>query len=136
MLEIEERFVGEMIAHALENDSIECCGVLAGTQGQFQKLYRMTNVENSPYRYSWDSKELFQVWREMEGNDWEYRAVYHSHTHSPAYPSETDVRLAGWPEAHYIIISLIDKEDPDVRAFRIVDGTITEEPIQVGGVSQ
>ena len=131
MVRIQKRLHDEMIAHALEDDSIECCGVLAGTTGEFHKLFRMTNVENSPYRFSWDSKELIKVWNEMEDNTWEYRAVYHSHTHSEAYPSSTDVRLAAWPEAHYIIISLMDKENPLVRAFRILDGTISEEELEV-----
>ena len=131
MLQIDKRFMDEMVSHALEDDSMECCGVLAGTQGHFLKLFRMTNVEQSPYRYSWDPKELFRVWKEMEDSAWERRAVYHSHTHSPAYPSETDIRLAGWPEAFYIIISLMDKESPEVQAFRIVEGAVTEEPIQV-----
>ena len=131
MLQIERRFREEMIAHALEDDSIECCGILAGTNGQLHKLYRMTNVENSPYRFSWDSKELIRVWTEMENNGWEHRVVYHSHTHSEAYPSTTDVRLAAWPEAYYVIISLQDKESPVVRAFRIVDGAISEEELQV-----
>ena len=120
-----------MVAHALEDDSVECCGILAGTDGAFRKLYRMTNVENSPYRFSWDSGELIKVWNEMEDNGWEHRAVYHSHTHSEAYPSATDVRLAAWPEAYYIVISLLDKGAPAARAFRIVDGTISEEELQV-----
>ena len=131
MPRIEKRFHDEIIAHALEDDSIECCGVLAGTNGSFHKLFRMTNVENSPYRFSWDSRELIVVWNEMEDNGWEYRAVYHSHTHSEAYPSDTDVRLAAWPEAYYIIVSLMDKDRPALRAFRIVDGTISEEELQV-----
>ena len=131
MLRIEKRLHDEMIAHVLEDDSIELCGVLAGTDGTFHKLYRMTNVENSPYRFSWDSKELITVWNEMEDNGWEHRAVYHSHTHSEAYPSSTDVRLAAWPEAYYIVISLMDKERPTARAFRIVDGEISEEELQV-----
>ena len=131
MPRIERRLHDEMIAHALEDDSIECCGILAGTGSTFHKLYRMTNVENSPYRFSWDSKELIKVWNEMEDMGWEYRAVYHSHTHSEAYPSSTDVRLAAWPEAYYIIVSLMDKESPPTRAFRIVDGTISEEELQV-----
>ena len=131
MLRIERRFYDEMIAHALEDDSIECCGVLAGSDGSFHKLYRMTNVENSPYRFSWDPKELLKVWNEMEDNDWEHRGVYHSHTHSQAYPSATDVRLAAWPDAYYIIVSLEDKESPVVRAFQIVDGAISEEELQV-----
>ena len=131
MVQIPQSFHDEMIAHALDDDSIECCGVLAGTDGRFKKLFRMTNVENSPYRFSWDSKELIKVWNEMEDNGWEHRAVYHSHTHSEAYPSGTDVRLAAWPEAYYIIVSLMDKENPTVRAFRIVDGNISEEELQV-----
>ena len=131
LLRIEKHLRDEMVAHALENDSVECCGVLAGTGGGFLKLFRMTNVENSPYRFSWDSRELINVWREMEDNEWEHRAVYHSHTHSEAYPSSTDVRLAAWPEAYYIIISLMDKKDPSLRAFRILDGSVSEEELQV-----
>ena len=131
MLRLDKRFRDEIIQHALEDDTIECCGVLAGSDGQFAKLFRMTNVENSPYRFSWDSKELINVWREMESNDWEHRAVYHSHTHSEAYPSATDIRLAAWPEAYYVIVSLMNKDNPQVRAFRIVDGEVSEEPIEV-----
>ena len=131
MLEVERGFYEEMVAHALEDDSIECCGVLAGTDGGFQKLFRMTNVENSPYRFSWDSRELIKVWHEMEDNSWEHRAVYHSHTHSEAYPSSTDVRLAAWPEAYYIIVSLLNRERPSVRAFRIIDGSVSEEELKV-----
>ena len=131
MLRIDKRFHDQMVTHALENASIECCGVLAGTEERFLKLFRMTNVENSPYRFSWDSKELITVWNEMEDNNWEHRAVYHSHTHSEAYPSSTDIRLAAWPEAYYIIVSLADKESPVVRAFRILDGSVSEEPVQL-----
>ncbi len=131
MVQVARRYYDEMITHALEDDSIECCGVLAGTGGGFLKLYRMTNVENSPYRFSWDPKELLPVWNDMEDNNWEHRAVYHSHTHSEAYPSSTDVRLAAWPEAYYMIVSLLDKDNPNVRAFRIVDGSISEEPLEV-----
>lgn len=131
MVQVARRFYDEMIAHAREDDTIECCGVLAGTDGSFLKLYRMTNVENSPYRFSWDPKELLPVWNDMEDNNWEHRAVYHSHTHSEAYPSSTDVRLAAWPEAFYMIVSLMDKDNPEVRAFRIVDGTIAEEALEV-----
>ena len=129
MVSIPESFIQEMIAHAHEEFPKECCGVLAGPKGKFLKRFPMTNVDASPYRFSWDHKELFQVWREMEDNDWEHRAVYHSHTHSPAYPSDTDVRLAGWPEAYYVIVSLQDKQNPVVRAFRILDGQVSEEDL-------
>lgn len=128
---IEQRLHEDMVNHALEDDSVECCGVLAGTNGAFIKGFRMTNVDNSPYRFSWDPKELLPVWNEMEDNSWDHRAVYHSHTHSEAYPSSTDIRLAAWPEAYYIIVSLMDKSLPVVRAFRIVDGTVSEEDIEI-----
>ncbi len=131
MLRIQKAHAQEMIAHALEEDPNECCGVLAGSNGRFHKLFRMTNVEHSPYRYSWDSRELFRVWREMEENGWEHRAVYHSHTHSPAYPSATDIRLAAWPDAYYILISLMDKKNPTIRAFRITNGQVTEEELVI-----
>ena len=130
MIEVPKRFHDEMISHALEDDSIECCGVLAGTDGVLHKLFRMTNVDNSPYRFSWDSKELIKVWNEMEDNGWEHRVVYHSHTHSQAYPSDTDIRLAAWPEAYYLIVSLIDMENPVIRAFRILEGNVSEEEIR------
>ena len=129
MVTIPESFVQEMISHANDEFPNECCGVLAGAGTKFFKRFPMTNVDASPYRFSWDHQELFHVWREMEDNDWEHRAVYHSHTHSPAYPSDTDVRLAGWPEAYYVIVSLEDRNNPDVRAFRIIDGQISEEPL-------
>ena len=131
MVEIKKNFAEELIDHAKTEDPIECCGVLAGPNNEFRKVFRMTNVDASPYRFSWDPKELYQVWREMEDNNWNHRAVYHSHTHSPAYPSETDVRLAGWPDAYYIIISLTDKANPIIRAFHIINGAITEEEVSL-----
>ena len=131
MVSIDKRFYDEIIAHALEDNPVECCGVLAGTDSKFHKLYRMTNMENSRFRFSWDSKELIKIWNEMEDSGWEHRAVYHSHTNSEAYPSPTDIRLAAWPEAYYIIVSLADKENPAARAFRIVEGSVSEEELQV-----
>ena len=120
-----------IIAHALEADPNECCGILAGDAGRVVHHYRMTNVEQSPYRYSMDGKELFTVLKELDDNGWELLAIYHSHTHSPAYPSATDVRRVTWPDAHYLLASLMDKANPDLRGFLIVDGQVTEEPIVV-----
>lgn len=131
MLELEKQYVDEMVAHALEDDPNECCGILAGHDGRVAKLYRMTNAEHSPYRYNMDPRELYLTYREIEDNGWDLLAIYHSHTHSPAYPSATDVRLATWPEAVYILVSLTDHDDPSVRAFRIVDGEIAEEELRI-----
>tara|TARA_B100001750_G_C15242962_1_gene463872 strand:- start:63 stop:482 length:420 start_codon:yes stop_codon:yes gene_type:complete len=124
---LPQKFAKEITDHAIKEYPNECCGILAGTKNQFLQLFRMTNVESSPYRFSWDPKELFKAWNTMEDNQWEHRAVYHSHTHSQAYPSDTDVRLAAWPDAFYLIISLADKENPVIRIFQILDGKISEK---------
>lgn len=138
MLTLPKSYIDEMIGHAVEDDPNECCGLLAGKDGEATRLYRMTNVEHSPFRYSMDSKELYLATREMDGGDWSLLAIYHSHTHSEAYPSATDVRLATWPDgnsiwpdAYYILVSLQDKASPVVRAFLIEDGSITEEELRV-----
>jgi proteasome lid subunit RPN8/RPN11 len=140
VLTLAKRHVAEMIAHARQDDPSECCGLLAGRDGQAVELYRMTNVAHSPYRYSMDPKELLRTNREIEDRGWELLAIYHSHTHTEAYPSPTDVRLALWPntreaiwpKVYYILVSLEEKEKPDVRAFRIMDGgSIVEEGLTV-----
>ena len=137
MLNLPRAYVDEIIAHAREDDPNECCGILAGIGSDAHHLYRMTNVEHSPFRYSMDPKELYQTTREMEDHGWEIMAIYHSHTHSQAYPSATDIRLATWPDgasiwpgAYYILVSLEDKANPVVRAFRIEDGIVTEEDLR------
>jgi proteasome lid subunit RPN8/RPN11 len=130
MLTLDRRLIGEMIAHAREDAPNECCGVIAGEDGRAVRLFRATNAEASPYRYSVDAKDLFRIYRECEEQGWSFLAIYHSHTASEAYPSQTDVRLAFWPEAYYVLVSLQHPENPAVRAFRILDGAVTEEEIR------
>ena len=131
MLQLEQRYIDEIIAHALEDDPNECCGILAGQDGRVAKLYRMGNAEQSPYRYSMDPQELYRTYREIDDGGWDVVAIYHSHTHSEAYPSATDVRLATWSDAYYVLVSLLNREEPAVRAFRIEDGTIREEEVRI-----
>lgn len=131
MIEVPTDFADEMIRHAREDAPNECCGVLAASDGRFVKLYRAANADNSPYRYSIDSKELLRIYHEIEDNGWELRGIYHSHTFTEAYPSPTDVRLAGWPDAVYFLVSLQDPESPDLRAYHIRDGKIEEQPLTV-----
>ncbi len=130
-MEIPRELRDAMVSHALEDDPNECCGLLAGKDGKLTGHYRMRNAEASPYRYSMDGKELLSTLREIEDGGAELQVIYHSHTHSPAYPSATDIRLATWPDAYYLLVSLENKDDPDVRAFRIVDGAVTEEPVVI-----
>ena len=100
------------------------------------KTYPMSNVEASPFRFSMDPVELVQVDSEAGENDWELLAIYHSHTGSEAYPSDTDVRIAAgtaglWPDVRYVLVSLMDMNNPGVRIFEISDGRVIEEPLEV-----
>ncbi|MCS7277008.1 MAG: M67 family metallopeptidase [Dehalococcoidia bacterium] len=129
-LRLPKSYLDEMVAHAKAEAPNECCGIIAGSNGHAARLYRCRNAEESPYRYQVDPNDLFRVYRECEQNGWDFLAIYHSHTFSEAYPSPTDVRLAFWPEAYYVLISLKDPEHPVVRAFRIRDGQVQEEEIE------
>lgn len=121
----------EMIQHAREGVPNEICGMLGGKDGRAHRLYRTTNAEPSPVRYVVDPREQLRILREIEAQSWDLVGVYHSHTHSPAYPSRTDVELAYWPDAFYLIVSLMAAEAPEVRAFRIVDGQISEATLDL-----
>ncbi len=121
----------ELIDHALEGRPYEVCGLLAGKDDRVERVYRAANKERSPVRYEIDPKDLIRIFREIDDADLELVGIYHSHTHTDAYPSATDVRLAYYPEAYYVLVSLIDERSPRVRAFRIRDGQISEAPIDV-----
>lgn len=134
MLHVGKRFAAEMIAHAREDDPNECCGILAGNGEAVHRLYRIANTARSPNRYLMDPQEFLNADKDAERNGWEFLAFYHSHTHSPAYPSRTDVRMAldsGWLDVYYVLVSLEDKDCPRVRGFRIGDdGEISEHTLE------
>jgi proteasome lid subunit RPN8/RPN11 len=123
--------VDEIISHAREEMPDECCGLIAAKDGDAVQVFRATNAEASPVRYGLDPHEQYRIMMEIEDRGWSLGAIYHSHTRSPAYPSQTDVNLAFYPEALYLIVSLEDPERPDLRAFRIVDGNIDETEIAI-----
>ncbi len=136
MTQIEKGYIDDMVAHARAELPNECCGILSGKSGRVSKLYRMTNVEASPFRFSMDPREIAEVDMEAGQNGWDLLAIYHSHTRSEAFPSDTDVRLAAgtvglWLEIRYILVSLMDADAPQVRLFRIADGSITEELLEI-----
>ena len=131
MLRLPKAFADEIVAHALEEEPNEACGLLAGEDERIVKLYRVTNAEHSPNRFFMEPGELYRAYREMEDNGWELLAIYHSHPQGQASPSDTDVRLASWPDALYVIVSLLDRDRPVMRAFRIVDDRISEEELQI-----
>ncbi|MCH8064385.1 MAG: M67 family metallopeptidase [Chloroflexi bacterium] len=131
MLTLDRSYVDEMIAHAREDVPNECCGIIAADDGTATKLYRAVNAEASPYRYNVDPKDLLRIYRDLDDRGWDVMVIYHSHTHTEAYPSPTDTSLAAWPDAYYVIVSLEDEANPVVRAFRIMDGEVTEEELKI-----
>ena len=135
MLRIPKPITLDMIDHSQSEDPNECCGILAGKNGTVTKLYRITNTAKSPYRYLMEPQEFLNADKDSESNGSEFLAFYHSHTHSPAYPSQTDVRMAqqsGYFEVYYILVSLEDHDAPQIRAFHIAEsGDIVEEQFAV-----
>jgi len=122
----------EMLEHAREEAPNECCGILGGRGDEAATLYRATNAEASPLRYTLDPNDLFRItFREIPENDEEMLAIYHSHTASPAYPSQTDINLATYPDSIYLILSLAEGEEP-LRGFRIDDGEVSEVELAIG----
>jgi proteasome lid subunit RPN8/RPN11 len=126
MAELDGVLVKEIAEQALREFPNESCGVIAAEAGIPVKVYAMANADASPVTYRLDGREQLRVFEELDERGWELWAIYHSHTHSEAYPSETDVRLAFYPEARYLVLSLLDREEPVLRSFRIEDGEITE----------
>jgi [CysO sulfur-carrier protein]-S-L-cysteine hydrolase len=135
-LTIGRRHLEEMIQHCLEGRPLEACGLLGSANGRVVKVFKMTNAAASPLRYSLDPKEQLAVYRTLDERGWELAGVFHSHTHTDAYPSPTDVRLAS-EDVPYLILSLAH-DDVVVRAFRIAkeswtatEGEVEELPLVV-----
>jgi [CysO sulfur-carrier protein]-S-L-cysteine hydrolase len=131
-MRIAQPLLDEILAHARDDLPNECCGMVGGADGEARTVYRAANAEASPLRYSIDAREQFRLMRAIEEAGEELVAIYHSHTKSPAYPSQTDVNLAGWPDAVYLIASLADEDSPVVKGFWIRDGEIAEAELAVG----
>jgi len=133
VLVIRADLVDAMVAHARRDHPDEACGVLAGPEGSDrpQRHIPMANAERSPTFYRFDSHEQLKVWRSLEEADEAAIVIYHSHTATEAYPSRTDVKLAAEPDAHYVLVSTRDPDQHELRSYRIVDGVVTEEPVEI-----
>ncbi|MFJ4651435.1 Mov34/MPN/PAD-1 family protein [Nocardia sp. NPDC088792] len=133
MLVIRADLVEAMVAHARADHPDEACGVIAGPEGSDrpERFVPMVNAERSPTFYRFDSGEQLKVWRAMDDADEEPVVVYHSHTATEAYPSRTDISYASEPDAHYVLISTRDPEQHEVRSYRIIDGQVQEEPVEI-----
>jgi [CysO sulfur-carrier protein]-S-L-cysteine hydrolase len=122
-----------MVEHARRDHPDEACGVIAGPEGSDrpERFVPMLNAARSPTFYEFDSADLLTLYRDMDARDEVPVVVYHSHTATEAYPSRTDVSYASEPYAHYVLVSTRDPEVHELRSYRIVDGEITEEPVEI-----
>lgn len=118
-------------AHAASKAPEEACGLLASENGQIVQFYPIENADASSVHYRMDPKGQLQAMLDMEDRNWELTAIYHSHTHTQAYPSPTDIGLAAYPDAIYLILSLARRESPELRGFSIHDGDVKEVDIEV-----
>jgi len=133
MLTIAQTIVDAIVAHARLDHPDEACGVVAGPAGSDrpERFIPMVNAARSPTFYEFDSTDLLKLYREMDSLDEEPVVIYHSHTATQAYPSRTDISYASEPHAHYVLVSTADEVDVEFRSFRIVDGEVTEEPVEI-----
>ncbi|GAB3564587.1 M67 family metallopeptidase [Amycolatopsis endophytica] len=133
VLRIRRELVDEIVAHARRDHPDEACGVIAGPEGSDrpERFIPMLNAARSPTFYEFDSGDLLKLYREMDAKDEVPVVIYHSHTATEAYPSRTDVSYASEPDAHYVLVSTRDAETHEFRSYRIVDGVVTEEPVEI-----
>jgi len=125
-MEIAPELIEEMVAHSREEAPNECCGMVASVDGHAVAVRRATNLAASPLRFEVDGRELLGVLDEFESAGHELGAIYHSHTRTEPYPSQTDINFAaGWPGLRWVIVGLSDDEAV-VRTYTIDDGTVTE----------
>jgi cysteine synthase B len=130
-LHVTEDQVAAIVDQARREAPHECCGLLAGRAGRVERLFRGTNVDRSPYTYYMDPKEVLRATKEIDAAGQELLAIYHSHTHTDAYPSATDIAKAHYPDSLYLIISLKDPAVPEIRGFTIAGNTVVEKSVIV-----
>jgi proteasome lid subunit RPN8/RPN11 len=131
-MRISQSLIAEMVAHAREDLPNECCGMIGGIDGEATVVHRVANAAASPLRYEMDPKAQYDAYKAIEDEGKELLAIYHSHTKSAAYPSQTDVNQAvAWPEQIYVIVSLQDPEAPDVKGYWLKDLKIADVELAV-----
>lgn len=126
--------VDAMVAHALEDAPIECCGMLAARDGVVVEVYRAANKENSPYRFSIDPLQTRRLEQQIDDSGASLAGFYHSHTGSDPIPSPTDIRMMGslfGPPYVHFVVGVADRKKPVVRAWYIEDGDRIEQQFEI-----
>jgi [CysO sulfur-carrier protein]-S-L-cysteine hydrolase len=134
---ISSELARELIEHAIADLPNECCGMIAGRGGTATRVLRASNSESSPFMYVMDPSEQLGIMDAIDEAGDDLLAIYHSHTRSAAYPSRTDVELAFYPDTLYLIVSIADRDVPEIRAFRLAKAApegqqIAEERVEIG----
>lgn len=126
-MRISRELLDRIVAHAREDAPNECCGLVAGAGDRATEVFRARNDMESSLAYNVHPQDLLRITEEIEGRGEELVAIYHSHTKSPAEPSQTDINLAvNWPDPVYLICSIADPEEPVVRGWKLRDGEVEE----------
>jgi len=130
---IAQDLIDEIVAHSRDDLPNECCGLIGGNDGEMTSIHRARNAAATWLRYEVHPADQFRIMERIEESGEDLVGIYHSHTKSEAYPSQTDINLAdGWPDPLYLICSLEHPDDPVVRAFAIRDGAVEEVELDVG----
>lgn len=129
-MKIARELYDQLVAHARAEAPNECCGMVASADGAAVAIHPAENMAASPLRYEIDGKQQLEILDAIEDAGHDLGAIYHSHTRTAPEPSQTDINLAFYPYSLYLIIGLKDPE-PDVRAWRIVDGQVSEAELIV-----
>lgn len=131
-MRIAQSLVDQMVAHALEDLPNECCGMVGGSDGEANVVIPVANAAASPLRFEMDPQGQYDALKQIEEGGGELLAIYHSHTKSAAYPSQTDVNQAvSWPDAIWVIVSLEDADAPDVKGYWLEDLKIADAELVV-----
>jgi len=128
MLQIRKKVLAAMVADCLDGYPLEACGLLTGVGTEVNAVYPAPNLAKSARVYELDPRVMLKAEREAEASGAEILGVYHSHTHTDAKPSPTDIGQAPDPDWHYVLVSLRDIH-PSIRSWHIEDGKIEEEPV-------
>ncbi len=131
-MRIAQSLIDEMVAHALADLPNECCGMVGGSDGEASVVIPVVNSAASPLRFEMDPQGQYNALKRIEEDGGELLAIYHSHTKSAAYPSQTDVNQAvSWPDAIWAIVSLEDPDAPDVKGYWLRDLKIADAELVV-----
>ena len=131
-MEIGQALIDAIVVHAREEAPNECCGLVSGREGTAVQVFPARNEMASPLAYNVHPQDLLRITSEIDDRGEELAAIYHSHTRSPAEPSQTDINLAAnWPDPVYLICSIAEPEKPVVRGWSLRDGAVAEVPLAI-----